>query len=209
MADSFQDRERLVRGNAQSPHARIDLNVHAGPSADRACGPFHVVEQHTGGDAELDVVLDRSWGFIAKDGAKMVAAVSNAAVPKFTVIVGGSYGAGNYGMCGRAYSPRLLWMWPNARISVMGGEQAATVLATVRRDAMEARGEDWPQEDEQAFMDTIRGQYDAQGHPYYASARVWDDGIIDPRDTRLVLGLSISASLNAAIPDTSFGLFRM
>ncbi len=148
-------------------------------------------------------------GGIAKDGAKMVTAVAIAQVPKFTVVIGGSYGAGNYGMSGRAYSPRFLYMWPNARISVMGGEQAAIVLSTVRREAMEARGEDWAPDEEQSFTEAIRDQYDAQGHPYYASARVWDDGIIDPRDTRLVLGLSVSASLNAPIPETSFGLFRM
>jgi 3-methylcrotonyl-CoA carboxylase beta subunit len=148
-------------------------------------------------------------GGIAKDGAKMVTAVATAAVPKFTVIIGGSFGAGNYGMCGRAYSPRFLWMWPNARISVMGGEQAASVLATVRRDNMEARGQTWPAEDEQAFKAPIREQYEVQGHPYYATARLWDDGIIDPADTRRVLGLSLSASLNAPIEPTRFGLFRM
>jgi 3-methylcrotonyl-CoA carboxylase beta subunit len=148
-------------------------------------------------------------GGIAKDGAKMVTAVATAHVPKFTVIIGGSFGAGNYGMCGRAYGPRFLWMWPNARISVMGGEQAAAVLATVRRDGMAARGEDWPAEDEAAFKAPIRAQYETQGHPYYASARLWDDGIIDPADTRTVLGLSISASLNAPIEPTRFGVFRM
>ncbi len=148
-------------------------------------------------------------GGIAKDGAKLVTAVACARVPKFTVIIGGSYGAGNYGMCGRAYSPRFLWMWPNARISVMGGEQAASVLATVRREGMEARGEAWPVEEEEAFKAPIRAQYDAQGHPYYASARIWDDGVIDPADTRQVLGLSISASLNAPVERTTFGVFRM
>jgi 3-methylcrotonyl-CoA carboxylase beta subunit len=148
-------------------------------------------------------------GGIAKDGAKMVTAVATAAVPKFTVIIGGSFGAGNYGMCGRAYSPRFLWMWPNARISVMGGEQAASVLATVRRDAMEARGVTWPVEEEEAFKAPIREQYEVQGHPYHATARLWDDGIIDPADTRRVLGLSLSASLNAPIEPTRFGLFRM
>jgi 3-methylcrotonyl-CoA carboxylase beta subunit len=148
-------------------------------------------------------------GGIAKDGAKMVTAVATAAVPKFTVIIGGSFGAGNYGMCGRAYSPRFLWMWPNARISVMGGEQAASVLATVRRDNMEARGQTWPVADEEAFKAPIREQYEVQGHPYYATARLWDDGIIDPVDTRRVLGLSLSASLNAPIEATRFGLFRM
>jgi 3-methylcrotonyl-CoA carboxylase beta subunit len=148
-------------------------------------------------------------GGIAKDGAKMVTAVATAAVPKFTVIIGGSFGAGNYGMCGRAYAPRFLWMWPNARISVMGGEQAASVLATVRRDNMEARGVTWPVEEEEAFKAPIREQYEVQGHPYYATARLWDDGIIDPADTRRVLGLSLSASLNAPIEATRFGLFRM
>jgi 3-methylcrotonyl-CoA carboxylase beta subunit len=148
-------------------------------------------------------------GGIAKDGAKMVTAVACAAVPKFTVIIGGSFGAGNYAMCGRAYSPRFLWMWPNARISVMGGEQAATVLATVRRDNFEARGQNWSKEDEEAFKAPIRAQYEAQGHPYYASARLWDDGIIDPRDTRRLLALAISASLNAPISETEFGIFRM
>ena len=148
-------------------------------------------------------------GGIAKDGAKLVTAVACSRVPKFTVIIGGSFGAGNYGMCGRAYSPRLLWMWPNARISVMGGEQAANVLAQVRRDAMEARGEAWPEEEEAAFKAPIREQYELQGHPYYATARLWDDGIIDPRDTRMVLGLGISAAMNAPIEDTRFGVFRM
>jgi 3-methylcrotonyl-CoA carboxylase beta subunit len=148
-------------------------------------------------------------GGIAKDGAKMVTAVATAAVPKFTVIIGGSFGAGNYGMCGRAYAPRFLWMWPNARISVMGGEQAASVLATVRRDNMEARGQTWPAAEEEAFKAPIREQYEEQGHPYYATARLWDDGIIDPLDTRRVLGLSLSASLNAPIEATRFGLFRM
>jgi 3-methylcrotonyl-CoA carboxylase beta subunit len=148
-------------------------------------------------------------GGIAKDGAKMVTAVATAQVPKFTVVIGGSFGAGNYGMCGRAYSPRFLWMWPNARISVMGGEQAASVLATIRRDGMEARGENWPADAEEAFKAPIREQYESQGHPYYASARLWDDGIIDPADTRRVLGLGLSAALNAPIPETRFGVFRM
>ena len=125
-------------------------------------------------------------GGIAKDGAKLVTAVACAGVPKLTVIIGGSFGAGNYGMCGRAYSPRFLWMWPNARISVMGGEQAANVLATVRREAMEARGETWSADDEEAFKAPIREQYEHQGHPYYATARLWDDGIIDPAQTRTV-----------------------
>src|SRR6516164_7055971 len=135
-------------------------------------------------------------GGIAKDGAKMVTAVATAQVPKVTMLIGGSFGAGNYGMCGRAYSPRFLWMWPNARISVMGGEQAASVLATVRRDAIEAKGGQWSAADETEFKAPIRLQYERQGHPYYASARLWDDGIIDPLDTRLVLGLGISAALN-------------
>ncbi|MEQ8745735.1 carboxyl transferase domain-containing protein [Pyruvatibacter sp.] len=152
-------------------------------------------------------------GGIAKDGAKMVTAVATAQVPKFTVIIGGSYGAGNYGMCGRAYSPRFMFAWPNARISVMGGEQAASVLATVKRDGMEARGEDWSADEEEAFKQPIRARYDEEGHPYFATARLWDDGIIAPRDTRMVLGLAISASLNAPIrnphaPDR-FGVFRM
>jgi 3-methylcrotonyl-CoA carboxylase beta subunit len=146
---------------------------------------------------------------IARHGAKMVTAVATAQVPKFTVIIGGSFGAGNYGMCGRAYSPRFLWMWPNARISVMGGEQAASVLARVRRDSIEAKGGSWSAEEEEAFKVPIREQYEKQGHPYYASARLWDDGVIDPLDTRLVLGLGISASLNAPIPETRFGVFRM
>ncbi len=148
-------------------------------------------------------------GGIAKDGAKMVTAVACAAVPKFTIIIGGSFGAGNYAMCGRAYGPRFLWMWPNARISVMGGEQAASVLATVRRDNLAARGESWSSEDEESFKAPIRAQYEAQGHPYYASARLWDDGIIDPLDTRRLLALAISASLNAPIAKTEFGIFRM
>lgn len=152
-------------------------------------------------------------GGIAKDGAKMVTAVATAQVPKFTVIIGGSYGAGNYGMCGRAYSPRFMFAWPNARISVMGGEQAASVLATVKRDGMEARGEAWSADEEDAFKAPIREAYDEEGHPYFATARLWDDGIIAPQDTRMVLGLAISASLNAPIrnplaPDR-FGVFRM
>ena len=146
---------------------------------------------------------------IAKDGAKMVTAVATARVPKFTMILGGSYGAGNYGMCGRAYSPRFLWMWPNARISVMGGEQAASVLATVRRDGIEAKGGTWSKEEERAFRQPILDQYEHQGHPYYASARLWDDGVIDPADARRLLGLAISASLYAPIEQTRFGIFRM
>jgi 3-methylcrotonyl-CoA carboxylase beta subunit len=148
-------------------------------------------------------------GGIAKDGAKMVTAVSCAKVPKFTVIIGGSYGAGNYGMCGRAFDPRFLWMWPNARISVMGGEQAATVLATVKRDAIEAKGGAWSAQDEEAFKAPIRERYEHEGHPYFASARVWDDGIIDPAQTRRTLALALSAALNAPIEKTSFGVFRM
>ena len=148
-------------------------------------------------------------GGIAKDGAKMVTAVATAAVPKFTVIIGGSFGAGNYGMAGRAYGPRFLWMWPNARISVMGGEQAASVLAQIRRDAREARGEAWSAAEDEKFKAPIRAQYETQGHPYYASARLWDDGVIDPADTRMVLALAISASLNAPIEPTRFGVFRM
>ncbi|HTM80688.1 MAG TPA: carboxyl transferase domain-containing protein [Asticcacaulis sp.] len=146
---------------------------------------------------------------IARHGAKMVTAVACANVPKFTVIIGGSYGAGNYGMCGRAFEPRFLWMWPNARISVMGGEQAANVLATVRRDGIEAKGGQWSAAEEAAFKAPIRDTYEAQGHPYYASARLWDDGVIDPADTRRVLGLGLSAALNAAIAPTTFGVFRM
>jgi 3-methylcrotonyl-CoA carboxylase beta subunit len=146
---------------------------------------------------------------IAKHGAKMVTAVSTANVPKFTVIIGGSFGAGNYGMCGRAYSPRFLWMWPNARISVMGGEQAASVLATVRRDGIEAKGGSWSTDEEAAFKKPILDQFEKQAHPYYSSARLWDDGVIDPADTRRVLALAISASLNAPIPDAKFGVFRM
>jgi 3-methylcrotonyl-CoA carboxylase beta subunit len=148
-------------------------------------------------------------GGIAKDGAKMVTAVACANVPKFTVIIGGSFGAGNYGMCGRAYQPRFLWMWPNARISVMGGEQAASVLSTVRRDNLEAQGKAWPAMEEEAFKAPIRDQYERQGHPFYASARLWDDGVIDPADTRRVLALGLSAALNAPIAQTKFGLFRM
>jgi 3-methylcrotonyl-CoA carboxylase beta subunit len=146
---------------------------------------------------------------IARHGAKMVTAVACANVPKFTVIIGGSFGAGNYGMCGRAYGPRFLWMWPNARISVMGGEQAASVLATVRRDGMNAQRKAWSKEDEEAFKSPIRAQYEMQGHPYYATARLWDDGVIDPAQTRRVLGLALSASLNAPIEKTQFGVFRM
>ena len=146
---------------------------------------------------------------IARNGAKMVTAVATAKVPKFTIIIGGSFGAGNYGMCGRAFSPRFLWMWPNARISVMGGEQAAAVLATIKRDGIEAKGGAWSADEEEAFKAPLRRQYEEQGHPYYASARLWDDGVIDPADTRRVLALGLSASQNAPIPETRFGLFRM
>ena len=146
---------------------------------------------------------------IARHGAKMVTAVATVNVPKFTVIIGGSFGAGNYGMCGRAYSPRFLWMWPNARISVMGGEQAASVLATVKRDGIEARGGQWSQDEEEAFKAPIRQQYEDQGHPYYATARLWDDGIIDPADTRRVLALGLAAARHAPIPEPKFGVFRM
>ncbi len=146
---------------------------------------------------------------IAKEGAKMVTAVATAAVPKFTVVIGGSFGAGNYAMCGRAYSPRFLWMWPNARISVMGGEQAATVLTRVRKSALAARGQPWSAEEEQAFAADIRAQYERQGNALYSSARLWDDGVIDPLDTRRVLALSLAASLNAPVEQTRFGLFRM
>jgi 3-methylcrotonyl-CoA carboxylase beta subunit len=148
-------------------------------------------------------------GGIARDGAKLVTAVATAAVPKFTVVIGGSYGAGNYGMCGRAYDPRFLFMWPNARISVMGGEQAASVLAQIRRDNMEAQGKQWPAEEEEAFKAPIRAKYETEGHPYHASARLWDDGIINPADTRRILGLSLAIACNAPIEQTRFGVFRM
>ena len=146
---------------------------------------------------------------IARNGAKMVTAVACAQVPKFTVIIGGSFGAGNYGMCGRAFNPRFVWMWPNARISVMGGEQAASVLATVKRDGIEAKGGTWSSDEEEAFKAPVRDQHEAQGHPYYASARLWDDGVIRPTDTRRVLSLALSAALNAPIPETRYGVFRM
>jgi 3-methylcrotonyl-CoA carboxylase beta subunit len=148
-------------------------------------------------------------GGIAKDGAKLVTAVACAEVPKLTLIIGGSFGAGNYGMCGRAYGPRFLFTWPNSRISVMGGEQAASVLATIRRDGLEARGEAWAPEAEEAFKAPIRERYETEGSPYYATARLWDDGIIDPVQTRDVLGLALAAALNAPIPPTRFGVFRM
>ena len=147
---------------------------------------------------------------IAKDGAKMVTAVACATVPKLTVIIGGSFGAGNYAMCGRAYGARFLWMWPNARISVMGGEQAAQVLATVKRDGLQARGATWPDDEQRRFVDGIRGTYETQGHPYYATARLWDDGIIDPLDTRRVLGLALHAAAHGPEPaDERYGVFRM
>ncbi|HEX7338506.1 MAG TPA: carboxyl transferase domain-containing protein [Rhodanobacteraceae bacterium] len=146
---------------------------------------------------------------IAKDGAKMVTAVACSHVPKFTVVIGGSFGAGNYAMCGRAYGARFLWMWPNARIGVMGGEQAASVLATVRRDGIEKRGGNWSADEEETFKQPLREQYERQGHPYYASARLWDDGVIDPADTRRVLGLALSASMNAPIEPAPYGVFRM
>ncbi len=148
-------------------------------------------------------------GGIAKDGAKLVTAVACSVVPKFTVIIGGSFGAGNYGMCGRAYDPRFLWTWPNARISVMGGEQAASVLATVRRDGIEAGGGTWSEADEEAFKEPIRQQYEHQGSPWYATARLWDDGVIDPVDTRRVLGLGLAAAAHAHLPEPSYGVFRM
>ena len=152
---------------------------------------------------------DYEAGGIAKDGAKMVTAVACAQVPKITLIIGGSFGAGNYGMCGRAYNPRFLFTWPNARISVMGGEQASSVLATVRRDNIEAEGGKWSAEEEEAFKAPIRAQYEAEGNPYYATARLWDDGIIAPQETRRVLALAFSAALNAPIRRTRFGVFRM
>ncbi|RNL81524.1 methylcrotonoyl-CoA carboxylase [Nocardioides marmorisolisilvae] len=146
---------------------------------------------------------------IARDGAKLVTAVACSVVPKFTVVIGGSFGAGNYGMCGRAYDPRFLWMWPNARISVMGGEQAASVLATVRRDGIESRGEEWSTVDEEAFKDPIRAQYEEQGSAYYSTARLWDDGIIDPADTRRVLGMGLAIAEQAPIAEPRYGIFRM
>ena len=146
---------------------------------------------------------------IAKHGAKLVMAVATANVPKLTLIIGGSFGAGNYGMCGRAYSPRFLWTWPNSRISVMGGEQAASVLSTIKRDQIEQKGESWSADAEDEFKQPIRDQYERQGHPYYASARLWDDGVIDPAQSRQVLGLSLAATLSAPIQPTKFGVFRM
>ncbi|MGN6426062.1 carboxyl transferase domain-containing protein [uncultured Leifsonia sp.] len=152
---------------------------------------------------------DYEAGGIAKNGAKMVTAVATTRVPKLTVVIGGSFGAGNYSMCGRAYSPRFLWMWPAARISVMGGQQASSVLATVKRDQLEARGEEWSAEDEAAFRAPIAAQYEEQGNPYYSTARLWDDGVIDPAETRTVLGLALDVCSRSPLPDTAFGLFRM
>ena len=146
---------------------------------------------------------------IAKHGAKMVTAVACAKVPKFTVIIGGSFGAGNYAMCGRAYAPRFLWSWPNSRISVMGGEQAANVLAQINRDKYAKHNIEWPEAEEEKFKQQLRDQYETQGNPYYASARLWDDGVIPPEDTRKILGLSLRASMNAPLQDTEFGIFRM
>ena len=174
--------------------------------ADRRGVPLLFLQNITG------FMVGRKYGNegIAKHGAKMVTAVACARVPKFTVVIGGSFGAGNYAMCGRAYGGRMLWTWPNARISVMGGEQAAHVLATVRRDGVAARGEEWPEPEQTAFMDGIRSQYDAQGHPYYASARLWDDGVIDPLDTRRVLGLALEVACREPLAASSeFGIFRM
>jgi 3-methylcrotonyl-CoA carboxylase beta subunit len=155
------------------------------------------------------VGTDAEAGGIAKDGAKMVTAVATTRVPKFTVVIGGSFGAGNYSMCGRAYSPRFLWMWPASRISVMGGPQASSVLATIRREQLEARGEEWSAEDEAAFKAPITKQYEAQGSPYFSTARLWDDGIIDPAHTRTVLGLALAVASHTPLPDPAFGLFRM
>jgi 3-methylcrotonyl-CoA carboxylase beta subunit len=152
---------------------------------------------------------DYETGGIAKDGAKLVTAVATSVVPKLTVVIGGSFGAGNYGMAGRAYDPRFLWMWPNARISVMGGEQAASVLATVRRDGLERAGQEWSAVDEEAFRAPIREQYERQGSPYYSTARLWDDGIIDPADTRRVLGLALAAAANAPVPEPAAAMYRM
>ena len=146
---------------------------------------------------------------IAKNGAKLVMAVANANVPKLTLVIGGSFGAGNYGMCGRAYSPRFMWTWPNSRISVMGGEQASSVLSTLKRDQIEQKGGSWSAEEEDQFKQPIRDQYERQGHPYYASSRLWDDGVIDPAQSREVLALSLATALNAPIQPTKFGVFRM
>ena len=168
---------------------------------------------NSGCELPVRVVTPRNFMEMPPPGAPelalMVAPVATAKVPKFTVLIGGSFGAGNYGMCGRAYSPRLLWMWPNSRISVMGGEQAASVLSTVRRDGIEAKGGQWSAAEEEQFKSPIREQYEHQGHPYFATARLWDDGVLDPAQTRRALGLGISASLNAPIAPTKFGVFRM
>ncbi len=172
---------------------------------DRRCIPLLFLQNVSG----FMVGREYEAGGIAKHGAKMVTAVACARVPKFTVVIGGSFGAGNYSMCGRAYEPRFLWMWPNARISVMGGEQAASVLATIRRDQAEVRGERWSAEDEEAFKEPLRAQYEAQGSPYYSTARLWDDGIIDPLDTRRVVGLGLSVARNAPLEDVGYGVFRM
>ena len=172
---------------------------------DRRSIPLLFLQNITG----FMVGRDYEAGGIAKAGAKMVTAVACARVPKLTVVIGGSFGAGNYAMCGRAYSPRFLWTWPNARISVMGGEQAASVLAQVRRDQFDKSGTDWSPADEESFKDPIREQYELQGHPYYATARLWDDGVLDPRDTRTVLGLALSACANAPLEDVGYGVFRM
>jgi 3-methylcrotonyl-CoA carboxylase beta subunit len=155
------------------------------------------------------VGTDAEAGGIAKDGAKMVTAVSIARVPKLTVIIGGSFGAANYAMCGRAYAPRFLWSWPASRISVMGAEQAASVLATVKRDQLESRGEEWPADDEAAFKAPIRDDYERAGNPYYATARLWDDGILDPADTRRVLGLALDVCSRTPLPARRAGIFRM
>jgi 3-methylcrotonyl-CoA carboxylase beta subunit len=172
---------------------------------DRRCIPLVFLQNISG----FMVGREYEAGGIAKHGAKMVTAVACARVPKFTIVVGGSYGAGNYSMCGRAYSPRFLWMWPNARISVMGGEQAASVLATVKRDQALSRGLEWPADEEESFRAGIREQYERAGDPYHATARLWDDGVIDPVDTRRVLGLALTASANAPLDPISYGVFRM
>jgi 3-methylcrotonyl-CoA carboxylase beta subunit len=172
---------------------------------DRRAVPLVFLQNITG----FMVGRDYEAAGIAKHGAKMVTAVACARVPKLTVVIGGSFGAGNYSMCGRAYSPRFLWMWPNARISVMGGAQAASVLATIRRDQIERRGGTWAAVDEEAFKAPVLDQYEHQGHPYYSTARLWDDGIIDPLDTRRVLGLALSAAVGAPLAPVGYGVFRM
>jgi 3-methylcrotonyl-CoA carboxylase beta subunit len=172
---------------------------------DRRCIPLLFLQNISG----FMVGRDYEAGGIAKHGAKMVTAVACARVPKLTVVIGGSFGAGNYSMCGRAYGPRFLWMWPNARISVMGGEQAASVLATIRRDQVEARGASWSVEEEEAFKAPLREQYEEQGNPYYSTARLWDDGVIDPLDTRRMVGLALSVAANAPLDDVGYGVFRM